>query len=315
MKKRPFIIDCDTGTDDAIAIIAALCSPQVEVKAITSVNGNVNHGYTSRNNLDLVEYLGLDLPVAKGAVQPMMSGFVQVETTDLTHGRTGMGDLELPRASRSRFDGRIASQLIYDTAVELEGELELLVIGPMTNIAVALLQYPDLPGLVKHIWFMGGAAKGGNVTPTAEFNIWADPEAAQVVIRSGIPMTMVGLDVTEKAIMVEEDAQKLRTAGTREGEVVALLLEYMFRRRDAGGENALMHDALAFAAAVCPECLTFEENFVDVECRGQYTYGHTFVDRRKKTGKAPNVSVALGLDTPVFRKWLVDTVLNGVQRG
>ena len=219
MKKRPFIIDCDTGTDDAIAIIAALCSPQVEVKAITSVNGNVNHGYTSRNNLDLVEYLGLDLPVAKGAVQPMMSGFVQVETTDLTHGRTGMGDLELPRASRSRFDGRIASQLIYDTAVELEGELELLVIGPMTNIAVALLQYPDLPGLVKHIWFMGGAARGGNVTPTAEFNIWADPEAAQVVIRSGIPMTMVGLDVTEKAIMVEEDAQKLRTAGTREGEV------------------------------------------------------------------------------------------------
>ena len=119
MKKRPFIIDCDTGTDDAIAIIAALCSPQVEVKAITSVNGNVNHGYTSRNNLDLVEYLGLDLPVAKGAVQPMMSGFVQVETTDLTHGRTGMGDLELPRASRSRFDGRIASQLIYDMAVEL----------------------------------------------------------------------------------------------------------------------------------------------------------------------------------------------------
>lgn len=139
MKKRPFIIDCDTGTDDAIAIIAALCSPQVEVKAITSVNGNVNHGYTSRNNLDLVEYLGLDLPVAKGAVQPMMSGFVQVETTDLTHGRTGMGDLELPRASRSRFDSRIAAQLIYDTAVELEGELELLVIGPMTNIAVALL--------------------------------------------------------------------------------------------------------------------------------------------------------------------------------
>ncbi len=150
-----------------------------------------------------------------------------------------MGDLELPRASRSRFDSRIASQLIYDTAVELEGELELLVIGPMTNIAVALLQYPDLPGLVKHIWFMGGAARGGNVTPTAEFNIWADPEAAQVVIRSGIPMTMVGLDVTEKAIMVEEDARKLRTAGTREGEVVALLLEYMFRRRDAGGCSGL----------------------------------------------------------------------------
>ena len=203
MQKRPYIIDCDTGTDDAIAIIAALYSDEVEVKAVTSVNGNVEHKYVCQNNLDLMEYLGQTVPVAKGAVQPFRDN--GLHSSDGTHGKTGLGDLTLPRAQHSAFDPRIASQLIHEIAVEEKGELELLVIGPMTNIAIALLQYPDLPGLIKHIWFMGGAAVGGNVNTTAEFNIWVDPEAAHVVMGSGIPMTMVGLDVTLKAAMVEAD--------------------------------------------------------------------------------------------------------------
>lgn len=309
MDKRPFLIDCDTGTDDAIAILAALYSPQIQVKAITSVNGNVLEIYTSQNNLDLTEYLGReDIPVAHGAVRPLMCGDPAAMVADITHGRTGLGSITLPTAQKKTFDSRVASELIYDTAVECKGELELLVIGPMTNIAIALCNHRDLPGLIKHIWFMGGAARGGNVLPTAEFNIWVDPEAAHIVTQSGIPMTMVGLDVTLKAVMTEEDIVRLRAVNTRACTLAADLLDFMVERRNKGGEDLVMHDALALAAALCPECLTCKDYFVDVEHTGTYTSGHTFVDMRGRTGKAPNTSVALDVDVVRFRKWLVETI-------
>ena len=309
MEKRPFLIDCDTGTDDAIALLAALHTPQVEVKAITSVNGNVAEKYTSRNNLDLVEYLGRDIPVAHGAVRPLLGGVLDTEGAPDTHGKTGLGGIQLPTA-QGKFDPRVADQLIYETAVECKGELELLVIGPMTNIAIALCNHGDLAPLIKHIWFMGGAVQGGNVLPTAEFNIWADALAGHIVTQSGIPMTMVGLDVTLKAVMTEEDIAQLRKVDTRACALAADLLDFMVKRRDAGGEDLVMHDALAFAAAVCPQCLTCVDSFVDVEYAGTYTVGHTFSDagRRHPSGKKPNVSVALDIDVPMFRKWLVETI-------
>ena len=308
MEKRPFIIDCDTGTDDAIAILAALYTPEVEVKAITCVNGNICHDWVCRNNRNLMAYLGKDVPVAKGAVRPLLSGYVNAGHLDDTHGQTGLGTLILPEAEERPYDRRVASELIYETAVEEKGKLELLVIGPMTNIALALVQHGDLAGLIRHIWFMGGAAVGGNSTPTAEFNIWVDPEAASIVLQSGIPMTMVGLDVTTKAIMTREDADALRACGTPAGQAAAELLTYMFGRHGNGGEDAMMHDALALAAALCPDCLTCYDYFVGVETRGQYAYGHTFVDRRGRSGKSANVSVAMEVDVPMFRKWLLDTI-------
>lgn len=309
MNKRPFLIDCDTGTDDAIAIMAALGSPQVEVRAVTSVNGNVSENYTSQNNLDLLEYLGrTDIPVAHGAVRPLLSGIVNDEGGTGTHGKTGLGTITLPHAQRSSFDCRIASELVYDLAVECAGDLELLVIGPMTNIAIALCNHRDLAGLIKHIWFMGGAAHGGNVSPTAEFNIWVDPEAAHIVFQSGIPMTMVGLDVTLKAVMTEEDVAQLRCKGSKAGTLAADLLDFMLQRRSKGGEDLVMHDALALAAVLCPECLTCKDFFADVEHTGSYTAGHTFVDLRGVSGRAPNMSVALEVDPSLFRKWLVNAI-------
>lgn len=309
MSKRPFLIDCDTGTDDAIAIMAALYSPQIEVKAVTSVNGNVLEKYTSQNNLDLLEYLDrTDIPVAHGAVRALLCGDPAAKVADITHGKTGLGSITLPAARKSSFDPRVASELIYDTAVACQGELELLVIGPMTNIAIALCNHRELPSLIKHIWFMGGAVRGGNVSPTAEFNIWVDPEAGHIVTQSGIPMTMVGLDVTLKAVMTEEDIAQLRKVDTRACQLTADLLDFMLQRRNNGGEDLVMHDALALAAALCPECLICKEYFVDVECAGTYTSGHTFTDLRGRTGKAPNMSVALEVDAPLFRKWLVESI-------
>ena len=312
MGRRPFIIDCDTGTDDAIAIAAALYCDQVEVKAVTSVNGNVAHKYTSKNNLDLLEYLGFDdIPVAKGADSPIMDNPYH---SDGTHGNTGLGNIKLPDAAHKQFDKRLASELIYQTAVEEKGELELLVIGPMTNIAICLMEHPDLKDLVKHIWFMGGSVIGGNVTTTAEFNIWIDPMAAHIVTQSGIPQTMVGLDVTTAAAMKEHHAEELRACGTKAALLCADLLDYMFESRDRGGEDAIMHDAMAFAAAVCPECLECRDFYVDVECFGQYTKGHTMVDRRGRLGKAPNVSVALKVDEEKFCSWLVNAIKKSADR-
>ncbi len=307
MIKRPFIIDCDTGTDDAIALIAAFGCEEICVRAITSVNGNARERDTSRNNRNLMAHLGIPVEVAHGAVRPL---FPREEYYSATHGFSGLGSVELRDAVEVPFSKEMAPEVIRRVAQEEQGALELLVVGPMTNIAIALSLYPELKTLIKHIWFMGGAVHGGNVTTSAEFNIWVDPTAAQMVIVSGIPMTMVGLDVTEKAAMKPEDEQLLRENGSKAAVVVADILDYMFIRHASGGEDALMHDALALAAALYPECMTFESYFVDVECTGTYTAGHTAVDVRRKSGKEPNVRVAMELDVEAFRSWLVQKIMN-----
>lgn len=308
--KRPFVIDCDTGTDDAIAIMTALYSPEVEVKAITSVNGNVPLEWTTKNNLNMIEYLGFDIPVARGADSPFVP--LHHYYSD-THGNTGMGTVVLPDAAHSACVTTDAATLIHDIAVEAEGTLELLVIGPMTNIGIALMNYPNLKRLIKHIWFMGGAATGGNVSPTAEFNIWVDPLAAHMVCESGIPLTMVGLDVTEKAVLNKEDTDEIRRIGTRAAELTADILDYMLLRCKGGGEDAVMHDALAFCAAVAPECLELTPCFVDIECRGQYTLGHTMVDIKGRLKQKPNVDVALDLHLPEFKKWMKACIRNSAE--
>lgn len=304
--KRKFIIDCDTGTDDAIAILGAMGCEEIEILGITSVNGNVREEFTSRNNLDLCEYVGLNVPVCHGATLPLSSGYRN--SSDKTHGKTGLGSIVIPEAKETDFDPRIASRFLYEKALECKGELELLVIGPMTNIALAVIQYPDFPKLIKHLYFMGGAVVGGNVTNNAEFNIWADPEAAHTVFMAGMPLTMVGLDVTLKAAMTEDDIKELRVHDSKASNLTADLLDFMVIRRNNGGEDLLMHDALALAAAVYPGCMTYKEYWMDVETNGTYTRGHTFTDWRNRLGKEPNVKAAMEVDVPAFRKWLVERI-------
>jgi len=306
MKKRPFVIDCDTGTDDAIALIAALGCEEISVRAVTSVNGNSRERDTSRNNRNLMAHIGVDMEVTHGARHPF---YPRGEYYTPTHGVTGFGDVELPEAEDYPFSKDMAPEAIRRIAGEENGELELLVLGPMTNIAIAINLYPELKTQIKHIWFMGGAIYGGNMTTSAEFNIWVDPIATRVVFDSGIPMTMIGLDVTEEAVMLPEDEQEMRKSGRKGAVVAADLLEYMFRRNQSGGEGALMHDALALAAAVCPECMTFERYFVDVDWVSLYTAGHTMVDVKRRSGREANMDVAVTLKPEVFRKWLTESIL------
>lgn len=304
MNKIPVIIDCDTGTDDAIAIIEALYAPELDVRAFTTVAGNVELTYTSQNTLDVVRYLGFDTKVAVGASKPI---FGEILHADQTHGRTGMGSVVLPKSTAPYYE-KNAVDTIMEEAVFAGGELVLIPIGPMTNIAHAILAHPELVGLVKEIVFMGGAMVGGNMTTTAEFNAWVDPEALSIVLNSGIKCKMVGLDVTEKAALNQQDADFFRSLKTKAGEVVADLLEFMFFRFNEGGEDALMHDGLAVAVTARPEIVKAKPYYVDCECSGKYTRGHTYVATNElfyRKGEKPELcDVALELDLPMFKDYI-----------
>ncbi|GHV30041.1 pyrimidine-specific ribonucleoside hydrolase RihA [Synergistales bacterium] len=298
-------MDCDVGTDDAIAITAALFTEDAEVVAVTAVFGNTFVERTARNALNLVRHLGSSVPVAVGASAPLKDrGNIK---PDVSHGESGLGTVTLPDCGGS-FHSLNAPAAIYEAAVKASGELEIIATAPLTNIAMAFLLYPELPSMIRGLYIMGGAIDGGNMTRTAEFNTWNDPEAARIAFSSGAPCFMTGLDVTRNTILNEDDARAVRGVGTKAALVVADILDFMFARRDAGGEDAIMHDALAAASALCPGCVEFREYYVDAECEGRYTFGHTFVDTRGRTGNKPNVNVAVASSLPTFKRWLLECI-------
>jgi pyrimidine-specific ribonucleoside hydrolase len=304
MSKIPVIVDCDTGTDDAIALVEALYAPELDLRAITTVAGNVSLKYTSQNTLNIVRHLGFDTRVAVGAAGPI---FGEIIHSTETHGNTGMGTVVLPKSAEPFYE-KNAVETILEEARRAPRELVLIPVGPMTNIAHAVLAYPELVSLIKEIVFMGGAMIGGNMTTTAEFNAWVDPEALSIVLNSGIPCKMIGLDVTEKAALNQQDAHFFRGLGTKAGTLVADLLEFMFTRFNKGGEDALMHDGLAVAVTAMPEIVKTKRYYVDCECKGKYTRGHTYVATNqlfyKKGEKQEQCDVALELDLPLFKEYI-----------
>ena len=304
MPKIPLIIDCDTGTDDAIALVAALYTPEFDVRAITTVDGNVALKYTSQNTLNLVRHLGFDTKVAVGAPHAIMGEIIHSEAS--THGQTGMGTVVLPEAE-GKFYKKNAVETIIEEARTHPGELVLAPVGPMTNIAHALMIYPELKELVKEIVFMGGSMIGGNITTTAEFNAWADPEALSIVLNSGIKCRMIGLDVTTKAILDQAESDYYRGLGTKAGDLVADILDFMIARHKRGGEDVLMHDGLTVAVIAEPDLVKTKPYYVDCECSGKYTRGHTYVATNEifysKDEKPANCEVALELDLPGLKRY------------
>lgn len=302
---KKVIIDCDTGTDDAIALICGLLSKALEICAITTVSGNVELKYTAKNTLDLVRYLGHGTLVAVGAPKPIFRELDSLRTTS-THGKSGLGDVDLP-SSNAGFSADNAVLTIRNEA--LASNLELITIGPLTNIAHAIMAFPELKSRIKRITFMGGSISRGNVTEVAEFNFCADPEAAKIVLSSGIPLTMVGLDVTEKVVLNNEDYLAIKEINSKEATIVSRLLKFMFKRADNGGEGAVMHDALAVASVSLAGVIKTRRYFVDVEICGEYTCGYSFVDKNKITNNKPNVEVAVDVDIQMFKDWMYSTLL------
>ncbi len=268
------IIDTDPGVDDALALFLALRSPELKIEAITAVAGNVPLTLTLPNALRLVEIAGrTDIPVAAGARTPLLRRLV---TATYVHGENGLGGAVFPDPTIKPV-ATPAAELIRQIVRKYPGEVTLLPIGPLTNIATALNSDPELASMVQGIVMMGGSLSGGNVTPAAEFNIYVDPEAARIVFQSGIPITMVGLDVTRKTSLTDGHVHVLEAAQNPVSQAAAKIGRNAIKlNRERGyviGPN--MNDSLAIAGFLDPAILTLQDYYVDVETAGELTAGET----------------------------------------
>lgn len=294
------VIDCDPGLDDAIAILLALASPELSLEAVTTVAGNAPLLDTTANALRVLEFAGrADIPVAAGANRPWVR---DAAAAPRTHGASGLGGAQLPPPA-GRPDPRHAIDLIAELAEVGEHTLTLVAIGPLTNVATLIVRHPQAAARLRGIVLMGGSIGVGNTTPAAEFNMWADPEAAQRVFTSGLDVTMVGLDVTHQALVTPADAERLRGCGRAGGLIADMIGFYGQSHTDMAGSP--IHDAVAVAHLIDPDMLDLAPAHVQVDC-GELCRGRTVVDLRGRSGP-PTCRVATGI-RPGFADFLIERV-------
>ncbi|MGL5552677.1 MAG: pyrimidine-specific ribonucleoside hydrolase RihA, partial [Plesiomonas shigelloides] len=302
----PIIIDCDPGHDDAIALILALASPKLNVLAVTTSAGNQTPDKTLRNALRILTLLGRhDIPVAGGAPKPLLRELI---IADNVHGESGLDGPALPEPGFAP-QALTAVELMAKTLRASTEPITLVPTGPLTNIALLLSAHPELKAKIARIVLMGGSAGPGNWTPAAEFNIYVDPEAAEMVFSAGVPITMCGLDVTHAAQVMDEDIERIRAITNPIARTVAELLDFfMIYHRDPkwGFVGAPLHDPCTIAWLLRPELFTGIECHVSVETQGQYTVGMTVVDRYRLSPHEPNATVLLGVERQGFIDLLVE---------
>lgn len=305
-KALPIIIDCDPGHDDAIALILALASPKLNVLAVTTSAGNQTPDKTLRNALRILTLLGRhDIPVAGGAPKPLLRELI---IADNVHGESGLDGPTLPEPGFAP-QALTAVELMAKTLRASTEPVTLVPTGPLTNIALLLSAHPELKAKIARIVLMGGSAGPRNWTPAAEFNIYVDPEAAEMVFSAGVPITMCGLDVTHAAQVMDEDIERIRTITNPIARTVAELLDFfMIYHRDPkwGFVGAPLHDPCTIAWLLRPELFTGIECHVSVETQGQYTVGMTVVDRYRLSPHKPNATVLLGVERQGFIDLLVE---------
>lgn len=274
---RRVIIDTDPGTDDAMAIILALNSPELKVEALTVVPGNVDGRQGLENALKIVSLAGrCDVTVAGGAQHPLNQKLI---TAQFWHGKNGLADVELP-PSKCKADPRFGPDLIIEMIHKFPHEITLIPVGPLTNIALAVSKDPSIAGLVKDIVIMGGSITGGNVNGAAEANIYNDPEAAQIVFNAGWTVTMVGSDVGERTLITRKYLALLQSSRGPQSDFIAKIADfYLTRSEKSGYSGAAMYDPLAVGIALDPTLGTLKEMHVDVETKGEFTRGETVANR------------------------------------
>ncbi len=296
----PIILDCDPGHDDAIALVLALASPELEVKAVTSSAGNQTPDKTLRNVLRILTLLKRsDIPVAGGAVKPLMRDLI---IADNVHGETGLDGPALPEPDFAP-QNCTAVELMAKVLRESPEPVTLVATGPQTNVALLLNSHPELHAKIARIVIMGGAMGLGNWTPAAEFNIYVDPEAAEIVFQSGIPVVMAGLDVTHRAQIMADDIERFRAINNPVARTVAELLDFFMEYHKTekwGFQGAPLHDPCTIAWLLKPEIFTTARRWVGVETQGKYTQGMTVVDYYMLTGNEPNTDIMLDIDRQAF---------------
>jgi len=321
-KPQRIIIDTDPGVDDAMAIFLALRSPELKVEAITAVSGNVPLAFTLPNALRLVEIAGHpEVPVAGGAAFPLVRRLV---TAAYVHGNNGLGGVEFPEAKIKPVP-ETATELIRRIVRANPGEITIAAVGPLTNIATVLKSDPGISKLIKSFALMGGSLSGGNITPAAEFNFYVDPEAARVVFDSGVPILMVGLDVTHKVLLRESHVRTLEAAQNPVSQAAAKIMHATFGRIAKTNDETVvaMHDPLTIASLIDPSVVTLRDYYVQIETAGELTagqsigYSHGPVRRSPPfdTGDTagaipveeykPNCKVAVGVDPDKFFNLLI----------
>lgn len=305
MSATPIILDCDPGHDDAIALLLALASPELELVGVTTVSGNQTLDKTTANALRILEFVDrADVPVAAGADRPLVRERV---VAGYVHGETGMDGPDLPPARTKPIDLHAVDYLAREIR-ERDGAITLVPTGPLTNIALLFALHPDVRP--ERIVLMGGAAGEGNRTPSAEFNIWADPEAAHRVFESGLDVTMVGLDVTHKALITPAHVDELRSRG-RVGTMVAELMDFygrFHRQHYTDLPGSPMHDPVAVALVAQPDLVEVHDAYITVDCGWEQGRGRTNVDWRGRSGNEPNAKIALGIDPDRFAQLVIDRV-------
>ncbi len=301
------ILDVDTGTDDAVALMVAALSPEIELLGATTVNGNTLVHNCTENTLRVFDYIGKsDIPVYEGMSLPLSRpNFVRDEPSKI-HGDL----LDVPPA-RSKQQDQHAVDWLIETYMRSDGDIILVPVGPLTNIAAAIRKEPRILPKIAELVIMGGAHEHGNSTPSAEFNIWVDPEAARIVVNCGRPIRMIPLDATHRALVSQEDAARLRALDTPAARAAATFVEKRIEGYDLTQPMhrlgaAPVHDALAVCAIIDPSIVTTHFINVDVETRGELTDGRTVCDFKRRSKRAPNVHFATDADEPKFVRMLME---------
>jgi inosine-uridine nucleoside N-ribohydrolase len=300
------ILDCDPGHDDAIALLLALGSPEIQLLGVTTVSGNQTVERTTANAIRVLDHVGRsDIPVAAGAPRPLVR---EARIAANGHGETGLDGPELPAPARDP-EPEHAIEWIARTLEASPAPVTVVPTGPLTNVALLLARYPGIESRLERIVLMGGAIGEGNVTPAAEFNIWVDPEAASRVFESPIDLTMVGLDVTHQALMTPAHAERLAASG-RAGKLVADLYEFYsrFHRRQHGWEGAPIHDAVAMGHVIDPTLLDTVQCGVRVDTGPEISRGRTYADLHGRMGWEPRHPVAVGIDAERFLELVVERI-------
>ncbi len=299
MPPKRIILDTDPGVDDALTILLALASPEVKLEALTTTQGNVTVEKGTRNALAVLELTRMShIPVARGSELPLVQPLL---ASALVHGESGIGNSKLSEPVSKPVPKHAVDFLIEKTLAE-PGEISIFPIGPLTNMAMAIRKEPQFANSVKELVIMGGAIReGGNVTPLSEFNILADPHAAHIVFHSGIPITLIPLDVTHKCILKQNHIEQLLKIESPISRFIFDAVEdYMKFSLERGQEGCALHDPLTLAAIIAPELLTLKEYFVDVDISGGVSMGNTFADFLNLSKKPVNMKVALDVRGDAF---------------